>query len=73
MAAQIVPSEYNFKAVDMSDSDTLSLIRHAEESAAADSKLTIRQALKKYKKVWRNYMNTALKGTDVVFRLSSGL
>jgi len=73
MAAQIVPSEYNLKAVDMNDTDTLSLIRHAEESAAADSKLTIRQALKKYKKVSRNCMNTALKGTDVVFRLSSGL
>lgn len=53
MAAQIVPTEHNLKAVDMSDSDTLSLIRHAEESAAADSKLTIRQALKKYNKAGR--------------------
>jgi hypothetical protein len=51
MAAQIVPTENELKGVDMSNSETLSLIQHAEQSDAADKQLTIRQALKKYKKV----------------------
>jgi len=51
MAARIVPTENELKGVDMSSSETLSLIQHAEQSDAADKQLTIRQALKKYKKV----------------------
>jgi hypothetical protein len=51
MAFKIVPTEVTLKAVDLHNHDTFSLIQHAEQSAAADANLTIRQALKKYKKV----------------------
>jgi len=51
MAAPIVPTENELKGVDTSSGETLSLIQHAEQSDAADKQLTIRQALRKYKKV----------------------
>lgn len=67
---RIVPSGDELKQIDLSSSETLELIQHAEQSAAADSKLTIRQALAKYKKAcfWAMLLSVSLvmEGYDVV-------
>jgi len=55
---------------DPNDPDTLNLLNSAREAQAADQQLTIRQALKKYKKgvFWAMLLSTALimEGYDVV-------
>ncbi|KEF59110.1 MFS transporter, SP family, general alpha glucoside:H+ symporter [Exophiala aquamarina CBS 119918] len=64
---KIVSTHYN---VDITQSDTLDLIRHAQESDAADRLLTVRQALSKYKKAvfWAMFLSTSLvmEGYDLV-------
>ena len=67
---KIVPTDHELKAIDLSNADTLELIRHAQESDAADRLLTIREALKKYKTAvfWAMFLSTSLimEGYDLV-------
>lgn len=55
---------------DPNDPDTLNLLHSAREAQLADQQLTIRQALRKYKKgvFWAMLLSTALimEGYDVV-------
>lgn len=57
-------------ALDFTHNETVELIRHAQESDAADRLLTIRQALSKYKKAvfWAMFLSTSLvmEGYDLV-------
>ena len=66
----IVPTEHELKGIELSPTDTIELIRHAQESDAADRLLTVRQALKKYKKAvfWAMFLSTSLimEGYDLV-------
>ena len=68
--AQIVPTEDELKNFDLSNPDIVELIHHAQESDAADRLLTVRQALKKYKKAvfWAMFLSTSLimEGYDLV-------
>jgi SP family general alpha glucoside:H+ symporter-like MFS transporter len=67
---KIVPNEHELKAFDLSDPQVVDLIHHAQESDAADRLLTVRQALKKYKKAvfWAMILSTSLvmEGYDLV-------
>lgn len=69
-AEKIVPTEHELKGFDLSDPATIELIHHAQESDAADRLLTIRQALKKYRKAvfWGLFLSTSLimEGYDLV-------
>ncbi|RDW91025.1 hypothetical protein BP5796_02190 [Coleophoma crateriformis] len=69
-AAVVVPTEEELKGLDLSSAEAADLIRHAQESAAADAQLTTRQALKKYKKAvfWALFLSTSLimEGYDLV-------
>ena len=70
MAETIVPGERNFKQSEISTTELDDLIRHAQQSDAADRLLTIGQALKKYKKAvfWAMFLSTSLvmEGYDLV-------
>ena len=71
MAGQIiVPTERELNGFDLSNPEVLRLIREAEESDAADRRLKIMDALKKYKKAvfWAMILSTSLimEGYDVV-------
>ncbi|KAJ9613062.1 hypothetical protein H2200_003003 [Cladophialophora chaetospira] len=67
---KVVPTDRELKGLELSGQVTVDLIQHAQESDAADRLLTIRQALKKYKKAvfWAMLLSTALimEGYDVV-------
>lgn len=67
---KVVPTDSELRVFDLNDPDTIELIHHAQESAATDAKLTIRQALKKYKKAvfWAMFLSTSLimEGYDLV-------
>lgn len=67
---KVVPTEHELQALDLSNPGTIDLINHAQESDAADRLLTVRQALKKYKKAvfWAMFLSTSLvmEGYDVV-------
>jgi SP family general alpha glucoside:H+ symporter-like MFS transporter len=67
---KIIPTENGLQGFDLSDPATIELIHHAQEGDAADRLLTIRQALKKYKKAvfWGLFLSTSLimEGYDVV-------
>lgn len=69
MAGNVVPTT-ELKGFDLSQEQLKELVRQAEESAAADSKLTIRQALKHYKAAtfWSMILSTSLimEGFDLV-------
>jgi SP family general alpha glucoside:H+ symporter-like MFS transporter len=66
----IVPTEQELKGFDLANPDIVELINHAQQSDAADRQLTIRQALKKYKKAvfWAMFLSTSLimEGYDLV-------
>jgi SP family general alpha glucoside:H+ symporter-like MFS transporter len=68
--AQVVPTEAELKGFDLNNPDIVELIHHAQESDAADRLLTVRQALKKYKKAvfWAMFLSTSLvmEGYDLV-------
>lgn len=68
--AQVVPTEAELKGFDLNNPDVVELIHHAQESDAADRLLTVRQALKKYKKAvfWAMFLSTSLimEGYDLV-------
>jgi SP family general alpha glucoside:H+ symporter-like MFS transporter len=67
---KVIPTEHELQAFDLSNPATIELIHHAQESDAADRLLTIRQALKKYKKAvfWALFLSTSLimEGYDLV-------
>jgi hypothetical protein len=67
---KIVPTEHELKGLDLGNPDVAELIRHAQESDAADRLLTVRQALGKYKKAvfWAMLLSTSLvmEGYDLV-------
>ncbi|GAQ05188.1 maltose permease MAL31 [Aspergillus lentulus] len=66
----VVPSENELKNFSPGNPDVVELIRHAQESDAADRLLTVRQALSKYKKAvfWAMFLSTSLimEGYDLV-------
>lgn len=70
MSTKVIPTENEIKRLSIDNVDTINLIRHAQESDAADRLLTVRQALKKYKKAvfWAMFLSTSLimEGYDVV-------
>jgi SP family general alpha glucoside:H+ symporter-like MFS transporter len=67
---KVIPTEHELQGFDLSNPATIELIHHAQESDAADRLLTIRQALKKYKKAvfWALFLSTSLimEGYDLV-------
>lgn len=68
---KVVPTFQRERAsLDLTNDENFDLIRHAQESDAADRKLTIREALKKYKKAvfWAMFLSTSLvmEGYDLV-------
>lgn len=67
---KIVPTEQELQGFDLSDPAVIELIHHAQEGDAADRLLTIREALKKYKKAvfWALLLSTSLimEGYDLV-------
>jgi SP family general alpha glucoside:H+ symporter-like MFS transporter len=67
---RIVPTERELKTLELSSTTTVEIIRRAQESDAADRLLTVRQALKKYKKAvfWAMFLSTSLimEGYDLV-------
>jgi predicted DNA-binding protein (UPF0251 family) len=69
-AKTVVLTEKELGAFRLDDPATIELISRAERSVEADRQLTIRQALKKYKKAvfWALILSTALvmEGYDVV-------
>ena len=69
-ADKVVLTENELKAFDLSDPGIVELIHHAQESDAADRLLTVREALKKYKKAvfWAMFLSTSLimEGYDLV-------
>lgn len=67
---KVVPNEHELQGLDLSNPEIIELIHHAQESDAADRLLTVRQALKKYKKAvfWAMFLSTSLimEGYDLV-------
>ncbi|KAH8658977.1 general substrate transporter [Ilyonectria robusta] len=67
---KVVPTTRELEAFDLNDAHTIELINAAQESDAADRRLTVRQALKKYKKAvfWALFLSTSLimEGYDLV-------
>lgn len=71
MAAQrVVPSDREVAELQRAEGQTADLVRQAQESDEADRKLTIRQAISKYKKAvfWAMFLSTSLvmEGYDLV-------
>jgi SP family general alpha glucoside:H+ symporter-like MFS transporter len=67
---KVVPNERELTGFDLNDPVTVELIHHAQESDKADRLLTVREALKKYKKAvfWAMFLSTSLimEGYDLV-------
>lgn len=67
---KVAPTNRELEAFELSNLDVVELIHQAELSDAADRQLTIRQALKKYKKAvfWAMFLSTSLimEGYDLV-------
>jgi SP family general alpha glucoside:H+ symporter-like MFS transporter len=74
---KVVPTEEELKGFDLTNPEIVELINHARESDAADRLLTIRQALRKYKKAvfWAMFLSTSLimEGYDLVIVCPSTL
>ncbi|KAH8653807.1 putative MFS alpha-glucoside transporter [Xylariales sp. PMI_506] len=68
--ATVVPTKNELEEFDLSSPELLELIHQAQESDAADRKLTIREALSKYRKAvfWAMFLSTSLimEGYDLV-------
>lgn len=66
----IVPTWKEDKVLDFESGHTHDLIRQAQDADAADKKLTIKEAIKKYKKAcfWAMILSTSLimEGYDLV-------
>lgn len=67
---KVAPTKRELEAFELGNPDVVELIHQAEQSDAADRQLTIRQALKKYKKAvfWAMFLSTSLimEGYDLV-------
>lgn len=67
---KVVPTEAGDRVFELDNPETVELIQHAQQSDAADRQLTIKQALKKYKKAvfWAMFLSTSLimEGYDLV-------
>ncbi len=67
---RVVPTKAELGQFDLNDAEVIDLIHHAQESDAIDRKLTVREALKKYKKAvfWAMFLSTSLimEGYDLV-------
>lgn len=67
---RIVPSDREVAELQRAEGQTADLIRQAQESDETDRKLTIRQAVSKYKKAvfWAMFLSTSLvtEGYDLV-------
>lgn len=70
MDSSIAPTGENLKVLNMQNDEFQDLVRHAEESDAADKQLTVREALKRYKTAtfWAMILSTSLimEGFDLV-------
>ncbi|KAF4964219.1 hypothetical protein FSARC_7853 [Fusarium sarcochroum] len=68
--AKIIPTQRELNGLDLSDPRILDLIQHAKDADLADKQLTVRQALKKYKKAvfWAGLLSVSLimEGYDLV-------
>jgi MFS transporter, SP family, general alpha glucoside:H+ symporter len=68
--AKVVPTIGEHSSIDITQEETVDLVRHARESDAADRLLTVRQALSKYKVAvfWAMFLSTSLimEGYDLV-------
>jgi len=66
----IVPTHEEVKVLDLTSPDTMTLIAQAQEADNLDKQLTIKEALKKYKKAvfWAMILSTSLimEGYDLV-------
>lgn len=62
VAEKVVPTERELGQFDLNSPDVVQLIHHAEEGDAADRLLTVKQALRKYKKAvaWAMFLSTSL-------------
>ncbi|KAL4908647.1 hypothetical protein BDW74DRAFT_175329 [Aspergillus multicolor] len=69
---RVVPSDREAAELQRAEGQTVDLIRQAQESDEADRKLTIREAVKKYKKAvfWVMFLSTSLIMKDYFFLLS---
>ncbi len=69
-AVKVVPTERELRTFDLNDPEVIELTHLAQESDALDRKLTIREALGKYKKAvfWALLLSTSLimEGYDLV-------
>lgn len=67
---KVIATEHELEDFDLNDPRTLELIQRAQDADAADKQLTIRQALKKYKKavLWAALLSVSLimEGYDLV-------
>jgi len=67
---KVIPTVQELAGFDLNDPSVIELIHQAQESDAADRELTIKQALKKYKKAvfWAMLLSTSLvmEGYDLV-------
>ena len=67
---KVIPTVQELAGFDLSDPAIIELIHQAQESDAVDRELTIKQALKKYKKAvfWAMLLSTSLimEGYDLV-------
>ena len=74
---KVIPTVQELAGFDLSDPAIIELIHQAQESDAADRELTIKQALKKYKKAvfWAMLLSTSLimEGYDLVIVRSLAL
>lgn len=66
----VVPTRDEIRVLGLDSENTHGLIRQAQEADAADRKLTIKEAIKKYKKAcfWAMILSTSLimEGYDLV-------
>lgn len=70
VADNIVVNKHTLEGLDLGDPHTIELIQRAQDGNAADRDLTIRQALKKYRKavLWSLVLSISLvmEGYDLV-------
>ncbi|KAJ4249048.1 hypothetical protein NW762_012379 [Fusarium torreyae] len=68
--AKIIPTQRELDGLDLNDPQVLDLIQHAKDADVADKQLTVREALKKYKKAvfWASLLSVSLimEGYDLV-------
>lgn len=67
---KVIPTEQGLAGLDLNDPQIHELIQRAQDADAADKKLTVKEALKKYKKAvfWASLLSVSLimEGYDLV-------